>query len=372
MEENKKIINLFDNILIKTKFSNFFKNKNYGNDFEHFYSKLKNKKLIHFNAELLAIYKNDKEEKFNTNEINIKKTEFNINKFKDELKKIPSTNKKKYFFKIHEPNERTKFNINNIKNKLNKLKFFREGLNNPKFTLIEKKVPNIIFGKRNNDNLIKSHTQKNLLKNIKINNNNNNNLSKLKITKNYLTENNSKKNLKININNFEETNLNKKHLKLNNSLKTLNNKKIFLNKIHNSNSNENLSTKNNSNSNKICKKSLFLISQKNSSDSNLMKHKNYIIDYKKISKTSRNIFEINPYLDKKNYIEFGPSIGSYYPNYEYLYNNSPKYSIGNYKSINQSEHKKFLIKKLWKSYKQLHDEFELVNLNNNNNDIIQN
>ena len=371
MEENKKIINLFDNILIKTKFSNFLKNNNnYGKDFEHFYSKLKNKKLIHFNEELLAIYKNDKEENFNSNEINTKKTEFNINKFKEDLKKIPSTNKKKYFFKIHEPNERTKFNINNIKNKLNKLQYFREGLNNPKFTLVEKKVPNIIFGKRNNDNLIKSHTQKNLLKNIKINNiNSNNNLSKLKISKNYLTENNSKKNLKININNFEETNLNKNHLKLNNSLKTLNNKKIFLNKIHNSN--ENLSTKNNSNSNKICKKSLFLMSQKNSSDSNLMKHKNYIIDYKKISKTSRNIFEINPYLDKKNFIEFGPSIGSYYPNYEYLYNNSPKYSIGNNKSNNQFEHKKFLIKKLWKSYKQLHDEFELVNLNNNNN-IIQN
>ena len=353
MKENKKILNLFDNILIKTKFSNFLKNNNnnYGKDFEHFYSKLKNKKLIHFEEEILSLYKNDKEENFNETKTKLN-TKFNIEKFKEELKKIPSNNKKKFFFKIHEPNERTKFNINNIKHKLNKLQYFREGLNNPKFTLVEKRIPNIFFGKRNNNNLIKSHSQKNLSKNI-INNNN-----KSKFSKKFLTEINSKENLKD-------------HLKSNNSLKTLNNKiKIyemnFLNKHLNNSKEKNLQKKYYSNSNKKCKKSLFL--QKNSSDSNLFKHKSYIIDYKKISKTSRNIFEINPYLDKKNLIEFGPTIGTYHPKYDYLYNISPKYSIGNnINSNNQFEHKKFLIKKLWKSYKQLHDEFELVNLNNDNN-----
>lgn len=218
---------------------------------------------------------------------------------------------------------------------------------NPKYDLIFKRTPNVIFSYPKTI-IRKNKSSINILlenKKKKINN-------KEKRKNSIQSENNSpNKSIQFNKDSIFHSQNSKKILSRNN-LPTINyHEDDSFKKL----SNINYLTKNNS------MKNFRIISNKKTNKTVLNKKIYYYPDYSKISKKDK--LKYSNQKKKDNNLLSQASIGSYEPKYDFVMEKSPEFSFNNKYKFDKVSFRKFIIKKLWCGYnRSLNEEYQLVEL----------
>ena len=274
---------------------------------------------------------------------------FNLEEFKKKLKQIDreELNKKysKHIYKLN-INYNIKQNIETIKK--NKVLSNVQKIYNPKYDLIYKRIPNVIFSYPKTIKKIKSSV--NILLNNQNKLNDNNNEEKRK--KDYKSENNSiHKSMNYNKDLIFNSPKSKNVLSRNILPKINYHIDDSLKKI----SNINYLTKNNS------EKNFNSLSNNQTNKTVLNKRIHYYPDYSKISKKDK--LRYSNTKNQNDDLLSEASIGSYEPKYDFVMEKSPEFSFNNKYCFDNVSFRKFIIKRLWCEYnRSLNEEYQLVEL----------
>ena len=271
---------------------------------------------------------------------------FNLEDYKKKLKQInkEELQKKlsKNIYKYNISNQKKK-NIESIK-KHNISKVLK--IYNPKYDLIFKRIPNVIFSypkiiqkNKSNANILLKNPKKlnDYIENNKKNNKTENNSPNKSMHPNKDLIFNSQKSKNV----ISRNNLPSINYHIDDSIKKLS-KINYLTKNH---SDKNFTSLSNNKTNKTV----------------LNKRIYYYPDYSKISKKDK--LEYSNKINKNDNLLSEASIGSYDPKYDFVMEKSPEFSFTNKYYFDNVSFRKFIIKKLWSGYnRSLNEEYQLVEL----------